>query len=161
MLKKCMSILYRYRKVAKKKISKTSNMVVQKMYIDLRVLHNNTAHLAICESWQYEKRMTSFHKEGRFGPIQLINPVTYFEMPLPNHKVSCHIYVCWGWGVYLFCFFLRFSPRILEMFGQCGISCFAIYFCTSWNLYWKIELNCDNFEDDSCEEKMKEEKIID
>lgn len=110
MLKKCMSILYRYRKVAKKKISKTSNMVVQKMYIDLRVLHNNTAHLAICESWQYEKRMTSFHKEGRFGPIQLINPVTYFEMPLPNHKVSCHIYVCWGWGCIYFVSFYDF-PR--------------------------------------------------
>jgi hypothetical protein len=32
--------------VAKKKISKTSNMVAQKMYIveDMRVLYNNTAH---------------------------------------------------------------------------------------------------------------------
>ena len=83
-------------------------MVAQKMYIvedmrvlynntahpvDVRVLYNNTAHLVmrVDNSLTCEKRMTSFHKEERFGPIQLINPVTYFEMPLPNHtsQLSC------------------------------------------------------------------------
>jgi hypothetical protein len=94
-LAQTVSILYRCRKVAKKKISKTSNMVAQKMYIveDMRVLYNNTAHLVmrVDNSLTCEKRMTSFHKEERFGPIQLINPVTYFEMPLPNYKsqLSC------------------------------------------------------------------------
>ena len=107
-LAQTVSILYRCRKVAKKEISKTSNMVAQKMYIvedmrvlynntahpvDMRVLYNNTAHLVmrVDNSLTCEKRMTSFHKEERFGPIQLINPVTYFEMPLPNYKsqLSC------------------------------------------------------------------------